>query len=105
LPRQPPEYEADHRHLDERLTGLHLPLVVSAQAPIPTPNTGKLLRIGRPRLFETSRVPAQPRLFGLDALGEGGYLIAMRLERYPPRGPRRAAAEPQGVLFANADAL
>jgi hypothetical protein len=105
LPRQPPEYEADHRHLDERLTGLHLPLVVSAQAPIPTPNTGKLLRIGRPRLFETSRVPAQARLFGLDTLGEGGYLIAMRLERYPPRGPRRAAAEPQGVLFANADAL
>jgi hypothetical protein len=105
LPRQPPEYEADPRHLDERLTGLHLPLVVSAQAPIPTPDTGKLLRIGRSRLFETSRVPAQPRLFGLDTLGEGGYLIAMRLERYPPRGPRRAAAEPQGVLFANADAL
>ena len=104
MPRQPPEYEADHRHLNERLTGLHLPLVVSAQAPIPTPNTGKLLWIGRSRLFETSRVPAQPRLFSLDALGEGGYLIAMRLERYAPRGPRRPRSL-QGVLFANADAL
>jgi hypothetical protein len=36
LPRQQPEYEPNHRHLDERLAGLHLPLVVSAQAPIPT---------------------------------------------------------------------
>ena len=104
MPRQPPEYEPNHRHLDERLACLHLPLVVSAQAPIPTPNTGKLLWIGRSRLFETSRVPAQPRLFGLDALGEGGYLIAMSLERYAPRGPRRLRSL-QGVLFANADAL
>jgi enoyl-CoA hydratase/carnithine racemase len=24
LPRQPPEYEPNHRHLDERLAGLHL---------------------------------------------------------------------------------
>ena len=102
--RQPPEYEPNHRHLDERLACLHLPLVVSAQAPIPTPNTSKLLRIGRPRLLETSRVPAQPRLFGLDVLGEGGYLIAMRLERYAPRGPRRPRSL-RGVLFANADAL
>ena len=99
MPRQPPEYEPNHRHLDERLACLHLPLVVSAQAPIPTLNTGKLLRIGRPRLLETSRVPAQPRLFGLGVLGEGGYLIAMRLERYAPRGPRRPRSL-QGVLFA-----
>ena len=39
-----------------------------------------------------------PRLFGLDPLGEGGWLNAVRPERYAPRGRK-------GVLFAYADAL
>lgn len=61
--------------------------------------TGKLRSVGRPRLFETLRVLAQPRLFALDSLGDGGWLKALRLEGYAPRGPRR----PEGLqqaLFA-----
>jgi transposase len=68
------------------------------------PGTGELLRMGRPRIFETSRVPAQERLFGLDSLGEGGWLKAMKLEGYAPRAPLR----PQGLqqaLFPYLEAL
>jgi transposase len=68
------------------------------------PDTGELLRMGRPRLFETSRVPAQERLFGLDSLGEGGWLKAMRLEGYAPRAPRRPDALQQ-ALFPYLEAL
>ena len=63
------------------------------------PKTGELLRMGRPRHVETSRVTAKRRLFGLDSLGEGGWLKAMRLAGYAPRNPRR----PEGLqqtLFA-----
>lgn len=52
------------------------------------PDTGKLRSVGRPRLFGTSGAPPQPRLFSLDALGEGGWLKALRLEGYAPRAPR-----------------
>jgi hypothetical protein len=34
--------------------------------------TGELRSVGRARLFGTSAAVAQPRLFGLDALGEAG---------------------------------
>ena len=34
LPLQPPQYQADHRHLDEGLAALHLPLVVLAQTAV-----------------------------------------------------------------------
>jgi len=50
--------------------------------------TGELRSVGRPRLFGTSAVVAQPKLFGLDALGEAGWLKALRLEGYAPRWPR-----------------
>src|SRR5215217_2223900 len=33
-PRQPPQHQADHGHLDERLAALHLPLVVLAQTAV-----------------------------------------------------------------------
>jgi hypothetical protein len=49
--------------------------------------------------FETTYVAAQPRHFGLNTLGETGWLKALRLGGYAPRGPRR----PQGLqraLFA-----
>jgi hypothetical protein len=61
-------------------------------------DTGRLRSVGRPRLFGTSATVAQPRLFGLDALGEGGWLKALRLEGYAPRrpGPPRGL---QGALF------
>ena len=48
--------------------------------------TGKPRAIGRPRLFETSYILPQLRLFALD---EAGWLKAMRLEDYAARGPRR----------------
>lgn len=68
--------------------------------------TGELRSVARPRLFETSHQRSWPqqRLFGLDALGEAGWLKAMRLEGYAPRAPRRPQAL-QGALFAYADAL
>jgi hypothetical protein len=56
-------------------------------------DTGELRDVGRPRLFGTSRVLAQQRLFALDTLGERGWLKAMRLEGYAPRNPRR----PEGL--------
>ncbi len=61
--------------------------------------TGELRSVGKPRLFETSWALPHPRLFALDALGEGGWLKALRLEGYAPRSPRR----PEGLqqaLFA-----
>lgn len=61
--------------------------------------TGRLWSVARPRLFESSRVLTQPRLFALDALGDGGWLKALRLEGYAPRGPRRPKGLQQ-ALFA-----
>jgi len=66
--------------------------------------TGKLRSVRRPRLFETSAAAAQPKLFGLDALGEGGWLKALRLEGYAPRRPRGPLALQQ-ALFPYAEAL
>ncbi len=59
-------------------------------------DTGELRLVGRPRLFGTSAAVAQPRLFGLDALGEAGWLKALRLEGYVPRRP----GPPQGLQGA-----
>jgi hypothetical protein len=69
------------------------------------PSTGKLRRVGRPTLFETSFLLGQPRLFDLaQALGEEGWLKALKLGEYAPRKPRRPEA-PQQVLFAYAEAI
>ncbi len=59
--------------------------------------TGKPLTVGRPVLFGTALALPQPRLFGLDSLGEGGWLKAMRLEDYAPRRPRPGSL--QQALF------
>ncbi len=59
--------------------------------------TGKPLAVGRPVLFGTALALPQPRLFGLDSLGEGGWLKAMRLEDYAPRRPRPGSL--QQALF------
>jgi transposase len=67
-------------------------------------DTGELRSVGRPRLFETSTPVPQLRLFGLDALGEGGWLKALRLEGYAPRRPRGPLAS-QRALFPYAEAL
>lgn len=64
-----------------------------------TAGTDELRKIGRPRLLETSHLLPQLRLFGLDALGEGGWLKALRLAGYAPRNLRRSE-ELQQALFA-----
>ena len=64
---------------------------------------GRPAVIRRPRLFEASYALAQLRLFGLDALGELGWLKAVRLANYAPRRPRPQAL--QDVLFPYPDAL
>lgn len=45
-------------------------------------DAGRLRAVGRPRLFEISHALPQPRLFGLDSLGEAGWLRALRLGDY-----------------------
>jgi hypothetical protein len=64
----------------------------------------------RPKLLENSHGlrRLQGRLFALDALGEGGWLKAMRLDGYAPRAPRRPSALQEALqeaLFAYAEAL
>jgi hypothetical protein len=68
--------------------------------------TGELRSVERPRLFESShgRNRPQQRLFPLNDLGEGGWLKAMRLRGYAPRGPRRPRSLQQ-ALFPYAQAL
>ena len=65
---------------------------------------GELSSLARPRLFGSSRARPQPRLFTLDALGEAGWLKALKLEGYSPRAPRRPRAL-QRALFPYAEAL
>lgn len=67
------------------------------------PGTEKPRMLTGPVLFETSHLLLQLRLFELDALGEAGWLKALRLEDYSPRNRRR----PQGLqqaLFAHREA-
>ena len=53
--------------------------------------SGELRSVGRARLYESSHQRSYPqlRLFGLDALGEAGWLKALKLDEYTPRRPRR----------------
>jgi hypothetical protein len=67
-------------------------------------STGELRSVRRPRLFGTSHALPQPRLFALDALGEIGWLKALRMEGYAPRRPQGPTA-PQQALFPYAEAL
>jgi hypothetical protein len=50
--------------------------------------TGKPKGIARPVLFATAIALPQPRLFGLEVLGEGGWLKTLRLADYAPRKAR-----------------
>ena len=67
--------------------------------------TGELRSVARPRLFENPHGLSRPqrRLFALDALGEGGWLTALRLDGYSPRAPRRPQPL-QEALFPYAEA-
>ena len=50
--------------------------------------TGRPMGLQRPVLFGTTNLPRQPKLFGLESLGVGGWLKAMRLDDYAPRRPQ-----------------
>ena len=63
--------------------------------------SGKPKAVRGARLFGTSHVLPQPRLFALD---EAGWLKALKLEGYAPRRPSGPMAL-QGVLFPYPDAL
>ena len=70
-----------------------------------SPGSTELSRVGRATLFETSIVVHQPRLFDLaEALGEEGWLKALRLTDYAPRMPRRPELL-QEVLFLYTEAI
>jgi hypothetical protein len=88
----------------ESLTVEHSGEPLSRYAVEVEPNTGELRKVERARLFGTSRSAAQPRLFALEALGEAGWLKALRLEGYAPRAPRGPLAL-QEALFPYAEAL
>ena len=62
--------------------------------------TGDLRSVARPRLFENSHglYRSQRRLFALDALGEGGWLKALKLDGYAPRAPQRPRALQQAIF-------
>jgi hypothetical protein len=66
--------------------------------------TDRFEEVGRPRLYETPHAPRQPKLFRLDALGETGWLKALKLEGYASRHPRRSLAL-QEALFPYLGAL
>ena len=58
-----------------------------------------LEEVTNPRLFSTPHVAAQLKLFGLeDALGEAGWLKALRLEGYAVRSRRRPDALQQALF-------
>jgi hypothetical protein len=87
-------------HAGERLSRYEVRYEVEHE-----PSTGKLRRVGRPTLFETSFLLGQPRLFDLaQALGEEGWLKALKLGEYVPRKPCRPGALQQ-VLFAYTKAI
>lgn len=59
--------------------------------------TDKPRKVSRPVLFGTATALSQPKLFGLDSLGEGGWLKTLRLEDYAPRRLRPGSL--QQALF------
>jgi hypothetical protein len=64
----------------------------------------ELEAVTNPRLFSTGYRTPQLKLFALDALGENGWLKALRLPGYAARPPRRPEALQQ-ALFPYLDAL
>jgi putative transposase len=69
-----------------------------------SPGAAKLGSVTNPRLFATPYRTAQPKLFALEALGQGGWLKALRLAGYAARARRRSEALQQ-ALFPYLEAL
>jgi putative transposase len=64
----------------------------------------KLREVTNPRLFVTRYRTPQLRLFGLDELGEDGWLKALELDEYAARS-QNGPESIQGVLFSYLEAL
>jgi transposase len=102
--------EADLWLLEDTITVEHAGEPLSAYKVAYDPaggrgGAGRLLRVGKPILFETRFAPGQMRLFRLtETLGEDGWLKALRLEDYAPRSPRRPTMLQQ-VLFTYTEAI
>lgn len=59
----------------------------------------ELREVGKATMFETSIVVHQPKLFDLaSALGEDGWLKAVRMDDYAPRAPKRPELPPAGAV-------
>lgn len=70
-----------------------------------SPSAGRLREVKSARLFATRYSPLQLRLFELsDALGETGWLKALKMDEYAPRFSR-AQGSAQQTLFPYAEAL
>jgi transposase len=70
-----------------------------------SPSAGRLREVKSARLFATRYGPLQLRLFELgDALGETGWLKALKMDEYAPR-LSRAQGSAQQTLFPYAEAL
>lgn len=70
-----------------------------------SPSARRLREVKSPRLFASRYGPLQLRLFELsDALGETGWLKALRMDEYAPR-LSRAQGSAQQTLFPYAEAL
>lgn len=70
-----------------------------------SPSETMLGAVTNPRLFATRHRSAQLKLFALEeALGEAGWLKALRLEAYATRSMKAPDAL-QGVLFSYLEAL
>jgi hypothetical protein len=70
-----------------------------------SPGDTRLEAVTNARLFITKHRPPQLKLFALDdALGEGGWLKALRLEAYATR-PRNGPEMLQQMLFSYLEAL
>jgi putative transposase len=68
-------------------------------------DAAKLEKVTNPRLFATTYRTTQPKLFALDALGEGGWLKALRLAGYAAPRARRRHEALQQALFPYLEAL
>jgi putative transposase len=69
------------------------------------PDAGRIREVKSSMLFATRHYSLQPRLFGLDdALGETGWLKALKLDEYAPRRLRRSQ-NLQQLLFAYGEVL
>lgn len=88
----------------ESLTVEHAGEALSRYDARVAPGGGEFRSLTRPRLFGSSRAHPQPRLFALDALGDAGWLKALKLEGYSPRAPRRTLSLQQ-TLFSYVEAL